>query len=98
MPPGRDPGRQAQPRLQATYQIPGGAGQRGQRPLPFRGVSIIHNIKVALPDHHLQRRAHRIRGDTSSLHEKMGPQATPIALGCRQDSDPHLTPQLNLGT
>lgn len=61
----------------ATYQVPGGAGQRGPRPLPFGDVSVIH-IEVALPDHHLRDKQTEL-GETSSplLHGEGGPTAPP---------------------
>lgn len=51
----QDTSHRAQTQLPATYLIPGGAGQHGWGPLHFYGFSIIRNIKVTLPNHHLPR-------------------------------------------
>lgn len=77
---------------QATHQTLGGAGQRGWQPLHFRDISIIHDIEVTLPNHHLRDpRAPRVREEPPSLPWSKW-------AGPGQDSGPRPTPQPDSGT
>lgn len=86
----------AQTQLPATYLIPRGAGQRGWGPLHFRDFSIIRNIKVTPPNHHLPR-------PTSTQIQGRKLLASPSWRTWAQRRPPKFwangrTPQLNSGT
>ena len=68
----------------------------------FCDFSIIDNIKVTLPNHHLPRPTSTENQEEknpcqSYFMENASPEATSKVLGQWQDS-PHQTPQLNSGT
>lgn len=92
----QDTSHRAQTQLPATYLIPRGAGQRGWGPLHFRDFSIIHNIKVTPPNHHLPR-------PTSTQIQGRKLLASPSRRTWAQRRPPKFwangrTPQLNSGT